>query len=122
MPFAGLPARERAGTLGDLASLVWEDDSQPRFDPTSILALLQRFYEPTAGQITIGGVDVRAIEMQTARGMMGYVSQEAVLFQGTVRFNLCVSSSLVHSSKKLGIKMWMISWVPRTPTRCHRSK
>lgn len=91
-------------------------------NPSSILALLQRFYEPTAGQITIGGVDIRAIEMQTARGMMGYVSQEAVLFQGTIRFNLCVSPAIVCLWEKLGINILMISSAPKTQTRCHRSK
>lgn len=57
----------------------------------SVLALLQRFYEPTAGEITVGGIDIRSIDMDIVRGMMGYVSQEAVLFPGTIRFNLTVS-------------------------------
>lgn len=57
----------------------------------SVLALLQRFYEPTAGKITIGGVDIRSLDMAIVRGMMGYVSQEAVLFPGTIRYNLTVS-------------------------------
>jgi len=57
----------------------------------SVLALLQRFYEPTAGEITVGSIDIRSIDMDIVRGMMGYVSQEAVLFPGTIRFNLTVS-------------------------------
>ena len=55
------------------------------------MALLQRFYDPTAARITIGGVDLQSIDPETTRIMMGYVSQEAVLSEGTVRFNLAVS-------------------------------
>lgn len=59
---------------------------------SSILALLQRFYEPTQGTMTIGGIDARALEIETLRGMMGYVSQEAVLFEGSIRFNICLGA------------------------------
>jgi len=56
------------------------------------MALLQRFYDPTAGSIAIGGVNLQAMDPETTRSVMGYVSQEAVLFEGTIRFNLTVSS------------------------------
>jgi ATP-binding cassette subfamily B (MDR/TAP) protein 1 len=58
---------------------------------SSILALLQRFYEPTAGCIEIDGIDIRTWDIAELRGIMGYVSQEAVLFEGSIRFNLLVS-------------------------------
>jgi ABC-type multidrug transport system fused ATPase/permease subunit len=73
------------------------------------LALLQRFYEPTAGKITIGGVDIRSLDMATVRGMMGYVSQEAVLFPGTIRYNLTVSFGPVFDYRLLTWKAEMVS-------------
>lgn len=74
-----------------------------------MLALLQRFYEPTAGKITIGGVDIRSFDMATVRGMMGYVSQEAVLFPGTIRYNLTVSSDPACDYRLLTWKAEMVS-------------
>jgi len=55
---------------------------------SSILALLQRFYEPSAGSISLDGVDIRAMETSELRAQMGYVSQEPILFEGTIRWNL----------------------------------
>lgn len=58
---------------------------------SSILAVLQRFYETTGGAILLDGRDIRDIPLEDYRAQMGYVSQEAVLFEGSVRWNLLVS-------------------------------
>lgn len=55
---------------------------------SSILALLQRFYTPSAGTISLDGVDIRAMDVHDLRSQMGYVSQEPILFEGTIRWNL----------------------------------
>lgn len=55
---------------------------------TSLLQLLPRLYESTAGRIQIGGADIRALPKETLRAAIGYVPQQAVLFEGTVRDNL----------------------------------
>lgn len=55
---------------------------------SSILALLQRFYVPSAGTISLDGVDIQSMDVQELRSQMGYVSQEPILFEGTIRWNL----------------------------------
>lgn len=55
---------------------------------TSIMSLLQRFYDPTRGTITFGGIDHRQIPLDDLRASMAYVSQDSVLFEGTIRWNL----------------------------------
>lgn len=60
---------------------------------SSMLALLQRFYDPSRGTITFGGVDSRALSLEQLRAGMAYVSQDPVLFEGTIRFNLCLGST-----------------------------
>ncbi|ORX39728.1 P-loop containing nucleoside triphosphate hydrolase protein [Kockovaella imperatae] len=55
---------------------------------SSILAILERFYEPSSGKITLDGRDVRSMSLAELRGEIGYVSQEPILFEGSVRFNL----------------------------------
>ncbi len=55
---------------------------------STIVSLLQRFYEPQAGEILLDGRDIRTITRQSLRGNLAYVSQDAFLFGGTVRLNL----------------------------------
>ena len=51
---------------------------------TTLVSLLPRFYEPTAGQILIDGVDLRDCTLRSVRAQIGIVSQEVVLFDDTV--------------------------------------
>jgi ATP-binding cassette subfamily B protein len=55
---------------------------------TALVNLLPRFYDVTEGRITIDGVDVRDIPQENLRQIVGIALQEALLFQGDVRFNL----------------------------------
>ena len=55
---------------------------------TTLVNLVPRFYDVTEGSVTIDGVDVRDIPKQNLRQVVGMALQEALLFQGTVRFNL----------------------------------
>jgi ABC-type multidrug transport system fused ATPase/permease subunit len=55
---------------------------------TSVVNLLLRFYDPTRGRVTIGGVDLREVRTASLRSRIGYVPQEPVLFAGTVRENI----------------------------------
>ncbi len=55
---------------------------------TSIINLLPRFYDPTEGQITIDGHDVRKVTLDSLRSQIGIVLQETTLFAGTIRDNI----------------------------------
>jgi ATP-binding cassette subfamily B protein len=55
---------------------------------TSLVALLQRLYEPCRGRIRIDGVDVRELQGASLRRQIGVVMQDAVLFNETVRANI----------------------------------
>lgn len=55
---------------------------------TTLLQLMTRFYEATEGRITLDGVDIRKLPQEKLRGQMGYVSQKAVLFSGTIADNV----------------------------------
>ena len=55
---------------------------------TTVLSLLARFYETTEGRITMDGIDLATLSKASLRDRMGYVTQEAFLFNGTVRENL----------------------------------
>jgi ATP-binding cassette subfamily B protein len=55
---------------------------------SALVNLLPRFYDVTEGRIILDGVDVRDIPQDNLRQLVGLALQEAVLFQGDVRFNL----------------------------------
>ena len=55
---------------------------------TSLLALLPRFYEPTAGRITIDGIALQDMTLNSLRRQIGLVSQDVYLFGGTLRDNI----------------------------------
>ena len=55
---------------------------------SALVNLIPRFYDVTEGRITIDGVDVRDVPQDNLRQIVGIALQEAVLFQGDLRFNL----------------------------------
>ncbi|MEU6549845.1 ABC transporter ATP-binding protein [Streptomyces sp. NPDC046915] len=52
---------------------------------STLVKLVARFYDPTAGRVTVDGTDLRALDLTSYRHRLGVVPQEAYLFQGTVR-------------------------------------
>ncbi|KIX03637.1 uncharacterized protein Z518_07190 [Rhinocladiella mackenziei CBS 650.93] len=55
---------------------------------STIIALIERFYDITSGELSINGADISSIDIRAYRLMLGFVSQETYLFQGTIRDNL----------------------------------
>lgn len=55
---------------------------------STIVSLIPRFYDPVRGSIEIDGVDIRGYTLTGLRNQIGYVLQETVLFQGTIRDNI----------------------------------
>jgi len=55
---------------------------------STVLSLLPRFYDPSAGRILIDGIDVATFKLAALRTQVGFVLQETVLFRGTIRENI----------------------------------
>ena len=55
---------------------------------TTITDLVPRFYDPTAGAVTVDGIDIRRFATHDLRALMGIVCQEPVLFNDTVFHNI----------------------------------
>ena len=60
---------------------------------TSIANLLPRFYDCTKGKITIDGLPIDTIELDSLRSQMGIVTQESILFNDTVFKNIAFAIS-----------------------------
>ena len=55
---------------------------------TTIVSLIERLYDINDGEILLDGLDIRRYDIQYLRNLIGYVEQELVLFNRTIRDNL----------------------------------
>lgn len=55
---------------------------------TTVITLLARFYDPTAGRILVDGRDIREFNVQSLRRQVGIVMQDNILFSGTIAENI----------------------------------
>lgn len=60
---------------------------------STLINLVPRFYDATSGQILIDGVDIKDYNLNNLRNKLGYISQRAVMFSGTVRSNLTLGEN-----------------------------
>jgi len=60
---------------------------------TTICSLLPRFYDVTAGSITIDGLDIRDITLESLRSAIGIVQQDVYLFDGSIKKNIAYGKS-----------------------------
>ncbi|KAM0984627.1 hypothetical protein EV2_012408 [Malus domestica] len=69
---------------GKTVALVGESGS----GKSTVISLLQRFYDPDSGYITLDGIEIQKLQLKWLRQQMGLVSQEPVLFNETIRANI----------------------------------
>ena len=60
---------------------------------TTLMNLIPRFYDATEGEVLVDGVNVRDYELETLYAKIGYVSQKAVMFTGTIEDNVAFGSN-----------------------------
>lgn len=60
---------------------------------STLFDLAQRFYDPTAGEIFLGGSELKDLSLHSVRGAVGFVPQDPVLFSGTLRENLVYAAA-----------------------------
>jgi ATP-binding cassette, subfamily B, bacterial len=80
---------------------------------TTLTRLLTRFYDPQAGVVRLGGVDLRAVRLAAVRARIGLVTQEVHLFDASVRDNLSLFDDGVSDDRisavldTLGLAGWL---------------
>ncbi|CAL4947980.1 unnamed protein product [Urochloa decumbens] len=73
----GIPARKTVALVGESGS-----------GKSTIIALLERFYDPDSGTISLEGAEIKTLKLSWLRDQMGLVSQEPVLFNDTIHANI----------------------------------
>lgn len=82
---------------------------------STIAKLIPRFYDATQGTVKIDGYDIRAVNLISLRSHIGYISQEARLFSGTIRENIAYGmpdaplSKVIEAAKLAQIHDFIIS-------------
>jgi ATP-binding cassette, subfamily B, bacterial AbcA/BmrA len=74
---------------------------------TTMFGLLERFYEPTTGEIRIGNTPISQLSMSSWRSQIGYVSQESAMMAGTIRENLCYG--LIDGEQISDERLWEVT-------------
>lgn len=69
---------------GKTAALVGQSGS----GKSTVISLLERFYDPEAGEVLIDGVNLKKFQLKWLRQQMGLVSQEPILFATTIKENI----------------------------------
>jgi subfamily B ATP-binding cassette protein MsbA len=80
---------------GELVAFVGSSGS----GKTTLVNLLPRFYDPSDGQILIDGIDLRDLSFRSLRSTIGMVGQDTILFNDTVRNNICYGRQQVNESE-----------------------
>jgi subfamily B ATP-binding cassette protein MsbA len=66
---------------------------------STMAALIPRFYDVEAGEVSLDGIDVRKLDLQALRGQIGIVPQEPMLFAGTIMENLAYGRGSASESE-----------------------
>ena len=66
---------------------------------TTLANLLARFYDPTGGRVTLDGIDLRRLHVGDLRKLVGVLTQETILFNETVGFNVAYGSEQVSQAE-----------------------
>jgi len=80
---------------------------------TTLTRLIPRFYDPVAGVVRLGGMDLRAVQLAAVRARVGLVTQEVHLFKASVRDNLTLFDDSVPDDRigpaldSLGMARWL---------------
>jgi subfamily B ATP-binding cassette protein MsbA len=80
---------------GEVVALVGSSGS----GKTTLVNLLPRFYDPSDGQILIDGIDLRDMTFHSLRALFGIVGQDTILFNDTLRNNICYGRQQVNEAE-----------------------
>ncbi|WP_086315728.1 ABC transporter ATP-binding protein [Enterococcus sp. 7F3_DIV0205] len=90
---------------GEMVALVGPTGS----GKTTIMNLLNRFYDVNSGSVRFDGMDIREIELSSLRNHVGIVLQDSVLFSGTIRANIAfgkpeaIEEEIIEAAKQANI-------------------
>lgn len=67
---------------------------------STLINLIPRFYDATDGEVLIDGIDVKKMKREFLNNKLGYISQKAIMFKGTIEENIALGKSLFGKPTK----------------------
>lgn len=94
---------------------------------SSCIALIERFFDPSSGNVLLDGHDIRSQPVQEHRARLALVEQEPDLFPGSIKFNICLGArpgaqveleDVINVSKKCGLHDFIMGLPEGYNTEC----
>jgi ATP-binding cassette subfamily B (MDR/TAP) protein 1 len=111
--FDGLSLHVSSGTT---MAIVGESGS----GKSTVISLVERFYDPQAGEVLIDGINVKNLQLDSIRGEIGLVSQEPFLFMTSIRDNIMYGKedATFEEIKKAAELANAANFIDRLPNVC----
>ncbi|KAF2097197.1 P-loop containing nucleoside triphosphate hydrolase protein [Rhizodiscina lignyota] len=94
---------------------------------SSVISLIERFYDPTAGAVLVNGINIRTLLVEDHRSRIALVPQDAELFPGSIAFNISIGArrdqrpaheDIIDVCKKCGLHDFVMSLPEGYNTPC----
>ncbi|CAM6028755.1 unnamed protein product [Sphagnum balticum] len=82
---------------------------------STVIGLIERFYDPLSGKVKVDGIDIKKVHLQTLRNHIALVAQEPPIFAGTIRSNIlygkedATEAEMIEASKAANAHMFISS-------------
>ncbi|MBU0625274.1 ABC transporter ATP-binding protein/permease [Patescibacteria group bacterium] len=75
---------------------------------TTLMRLVQRFFDPTSGAILVNGFDLRQVQQESWTRLVGYIPQQSQVLDGTIRYNLLYGLSDEERVRVTDEELWRV--------------
>ena len=90
---------------------------------STVISLVERFYDPQAGEVLIDGMNIRSLRLDWIRGKIGLVNQEPLLFMASIKNNISYGKedATIEEIKRAAELANAANFIDKLPNVCHRS-
>ena len=90
---------------------------------STVISLVERFYDPQAGEVLIDGINIKSLRLDWIRGKIGLVSQEPLLFMTSIKDNISYGKedATIEDIKRAAELANAANFIDKLPNVCHRS-
>jgi len=90
---------------------------------STVISLVERFYDPQAGEVLIDGINIKSLQLDWIRGKIGLVNQEPLLFMTSIKDNITYGKedATIEEIKRAAELANAANFIDKLPNVCHRS-